>query len=116
MAIISDVGRPSFQGQAILKKPEKSLPKEQRKISRAVKQSSFLNLVDQVLEAFELRVVTHSFLAGIVCNGDLRRACTALRSKDSISEDSSSQEYQTSFSLQTEMMSSAVDQTHAILL
>ena len=67
----------AVQGQAILKKPEKSLPKEQRKISRAVKQSSFLHLVDQVLEAFELRVVTHSFLAGIVCNGDLRRACTA---------------------------------------
>ena len=67
----------AVQGEAILKRPEKSLPKEQRKISRAVKQSSFLNLVDQVLEAFDLRVVTHAYLADIVCNGDLRRACTA---------------------------------------
>ena len=36
----------AVQGQAMLKKPEKSLPKEQRKVSRAVKQSSFLHLVD----------------------------------------------------------------------
>ena len=38
-----------------------------------------------------------------------------LQSKDSITEDSSLQEYQSSFSLQTEMMSSAVDQPHASL-
>ena len=67
----------TIEGQEIIKKPKKSLPKAQRQMSKAVKESSFLQLTDQVLEALEEKVVSHSDLARIVCDGNLQRTCTA---------------------------------------
>ena len=67
----------SIEGVDILKKPMKSLPKAQRQVAMAIKEGSFLQLIDQVLEALEDKVVSHVDLARVVCDGNLDRACTA---------------------------------------
>ena len=67
----------SIQAEGLLKSPEKSLPKDQRKISDSVRKSSFLNKTDQVLEALKDQIVPHSALAALVCNGSTEKMCTS---------------------------------------
>ena len=59
----------------IIKSPEKSLPKEAREWSRKVRNSPFLGVIDQILEALEKQVVSQKDLASIVCGGNLQKVC-----------------------------------------
>ena len=65
----------------MIKKPEKSLPKEQRSVSRMVRGGSFLTVADQILEVLEEKLVSQEDLAAIVCDGDVERVCSGC-SKD----------------------------------
>ena len=65
----------------MIKKPDKSLPKEQRGISRMVREGSYLKVTDQILEVLEEKLVSQEDLAAIVCNGDVERVCSGC-SKD----------------------------------
>ena len=65
----------------MIKKPDKSLPKEQRSVSRMVRGGSFLKVADQILEVLEEKLVSQEDLAAIVCDGDVERVCSGC-SKD----------------------------------
>ena len=59
----------------MIKNPEKSLPKEERRMSRKVRASSFLKLIDKMLDALDKQVVSQKDLANIVCEDNVLRAC-----------------------------------------
>ena len=60
----------------IIKSPEKSLSKEEREWSRRVRNSSFLRVIDQILDALDKQVVSQKDLANIVCDGNVQRVCS----------------------------------------
>ena len=63
----------------IIKNPEKSLPKKERKMSEMLRgggASAYLRRVDKVLDALEQQLVRHEDLAAIVCEGNMLRACS----------------------------------------
>ena len=74
----------TIEAEAMLKKPEKSLPMGLMEISMRVKKGSYLKLLDKVLDALEKRVVSHSALASILCDGNLQRACTTCKKEVTI--------------------------------
>ena len=65
----------SVELDGLIKKPEKSLPKDQRRVSQMVRESSYLKIVDQILELLEEKLVTQEDLAAVVCDGDVKREC-----------------------------------------
>ena len=63
----------------VIKNPEKSLPEKERKVSEMVRgggASAYLRRVDKILDALEQQLVSQENLAAIVCEGNLRRACS----------------------------------------
>ena len=67
----------AIQAEGLLKSPEKSLPDDQRTISEGVKKSSFLKKTDQILDALDLQIISHSALAALVCNGSTEKVCSS---------------------------------------
>ena len=67
------------QLDGMIKKPRKSLPKAQAKMSEMVRAGSYLRVVDQILDALEQRLVSQKVLAAIVCDGTLQRKCSACK-------------------------------------
>ena len=65
----------SVELDGLIKKPEKSLPKDQRRVSQMVRESSYLKVVDQILELLEEKLVTQEDLAAAVCDGNVKREC-----------------------------------------
>ena len=65
-----------IQLDSIIKKPEKSLPKDQRQMSQMVRNGPFLRVADKILDALQQRVVSQKELAAIVCDGNMQRVCT----------------------------------------
>ena len=61
---------------SIIKSPEKSLPRDQRQMSQRVRASSFLRVVDHLVEVLEQRVLSQMELATIVCGGNVQRVCS----------------------------------------
>ena len=72
-ALLHDANRAEFD--KIIKSPEKSLPKEVRECSRKVRNSSFLRVINQILDALDKQVVSQRDLAHIVCDGNVQRVC-----------------------------------------
>ena len=63
----------------LIKKPDKSLPKAQRQMSKKVRESSFLQLVDKILEALREKLVSTRELAAIICEDNLQRGCSTCK-------------------------------------
>ena len=59
----------------MIKNPEKSLPKDPRRMSHMVRRDSYIRFVDQILDVLEQRVVSQKDLAAVVCEGELQRIC-----------------------------------------
>ena len=66
----------TVQLDGTIKKPDKSLPKEQRGISRMVREGSYLKVTDRILEVLEEKLVSQEDLAAIVCKGNVERVCS----------------------------------------
>ena len=62
--------------EAMIKKPKKSLTKEQMQVSDVVRGGSYLQVVDRILEVLEERLVSQKDLAAIVCDGNMQRICS----------------------------------------
>ena len=62
-----------------IKKPDKSLSKAQRQMSKKVRESSFLQLVDKILEALREKLVSTRELAAIICEDNLQRECSTCK-------------------------------------
>ena len=61
----------------ILKSPEKSLPPEWREKSKIVREGPFLEILDEIIVAFEdEELPTLSKVASTICGGDTRQNCT----------------------------------------
>ena len=69
----------SVKIDGLIKKPDKSLPKAQRQMSKKVRESSFLQLVDKILEALREKLVSTRELAAIICEDNLQRECSTCK-------------------------------------
>ena len=69
----------TIQLDGMIKNPEKSLPKDQRQMSRMVRGGSYLRVVDQILELLEQRVASQKDLAVVVCEGNVQRVCSGCK-------------------------------------
>lgn len=69
----------SVKTDGLIKKPDKSLPKAHRPMSKKVRESSFLQVVDKILEALQERLVSIRELAAIICEDNLERECSACK-------------------------------------
>ena len=67
------------QLDGMIKKPRKSLPKAQAKMSEMVRAGSYLRVVDRILDALEQQVISQKDLAAIVCDGNLQRNCSGCK-------------------------------------
>ena len=68
----------------LIKKPEKTLPKDQRPVSQMVREGPYLSVVDQILEVLEEKLVAKEDLAAIVCEGNVKRECSGCSTDISI--------------------------------
>ena len=66
----------SVKTDGLIKKPDKSLPKAQRPMSKKVRESSFLQVVDKILETLQEKLVSTRELAAIICEDNLQRECS----------------------------------------
>ena len=66
----------SVKIDGLIKKPDKSLPKAQRQMSKKVRESSYLQVVDKILEALQEKLVPIRELAAIICEDNLQRECS----------------------------------------
>ena len=82
LAMLFGVGLVALDG--MVKRPEKSLPKDQAKTSKMVRAGSYLLLVDRILEAFEDRVISQKDFASIICENNLQRACSGCKKEVTI--------------------------------
>ena len=69
----------SVKIDGLIKKPDKSLPKAQRQMSKKVRESSFLQVVDKILETLQEKLVSTRELAAIICEDNLQRECSTCK-------------------------------------
>ena len=69
----------SVKIDGLIKKPDKSLPKAQRQMSKKVRESSYLQVVDKILEALQEKLVSTRELAAIICEENLQRECSTCK-------------------------------------
>ena len=62
--------------EEMIKKPKKSFTKEQMQVSEMVREGSYLQVVNKILEVLEEQLVSQKDLGAIVCNGDMQRICS----------------------------------------